>query len=661
MSQVVRRGVFALSAAFLVALAAVPVARAQPTGVAVIDLDGRGWGHGVGLSQWGARYMAEDGQDHEQILGTFYPGTSLATTTASEIRVAVYNAADGRATLSFPSGGQILSSPGGEQAPGFPIDVAPGDSAVVTFDGATYRVSPVVKAQAATAPARWHAPAQQGCIPILAPCPPPGGGGTDCGVLGCTGGTTPPTTAPPTTDPPPDSEPPADTTPPTGSDPPPTTSPSGAESSAPVWAVPAGGGTVGVDERARRYRGLVEATAGGGPLRLVNQLDVETYLKGMGEVPGSWPAEAVGAQAVVARTYALRAMTASGELCDDDLCQVYLGADGESPGQSAAVDATAGQVLAYAGSLATTVYSADAGGISATTLEGFGNPDDGRYPYLTTVHYDTPNPLPWHNEIALTDVAARLGYAGTLDSVSIADAGPSGRALTMLLRGSSGEQAVDGRKFAASLGLRSTLFTPTVGLADTAPAPPPPADAVQVLPDDAAGLHAAALAGASKAPAPASRTTETAAAAPARALPRSVTDLASEPVTWLALALLIGLTAVALGRFGLEAPALVALGDGRRALPPWTLWTWSDVQRRAADLRERRGQRRLAREHAAAAAVVIPPPESALRPTVVGGETPESIEAIELFAPVAAIESWAPLFTPPARPRRIQLRAKGRP
>src|SRR5262249_12587059 len=133
----------------------------------------------------------------------------------------------------------------------------------------------------------------------------------------------------------------------------------------------------------------------------------------------------------------------------------------EAAGQNAAVDATKGQVVTYNGQLASTVYSADAGGITATTLEGFGSPD-GAYPYLQVVRYNTPDPLPWRAEIALTDVAARFNYRGTLTDVKVSQVGPSGRALQVTLNGSSGPAVVDGRAFEAGLGLRSTLFQPTV-------------------------------------------------------------------------------------------------------------------------------------------------------------------------------------------------------
>jgi stage II sporulation protein D len=262
-------------------------------------------------------------------------------------------------------------------------------------------------------------------------------------------------------------------------------------SAAPVWAVPAGGGVTAVPVRERTYRGVVEATAAGGPLRLVNHLDVETYLQGLAEMPSSWPEPALRAQVVAARTYALRAMSFSGELCDHQACQVYAGAGREDARQSAAVHDTAGLVLTYGGALASAVYSADAGGISATTQEGFGTPE-GVYPYLTTVRYDTPNPLPWRTEVALTDVAARLGYAGTITAVTVSQTGPSGRALAVAVDGTAGPTTVDGRAFASALGLRSTLFAAAVDVSATAPPAPPPATPLQALPEDAAAITTAA-------------------------------------------------------------------------------------------------------------------------------------------------------------------------
>jgi stage II sporulation protein D len=446
----------------LVALAPLAPARAS---VPVLLLDGTGWGHGVGLSQWGAEYLARTGRSADEILGTFYPGASLAE-AAGPVRVAVHRPVTSTTALSFPQGGEVRSPLEGDQAPGFPIRVAPGGRVRVTFDG-SYRVDSVVSGQATGSGA---APYQEDPCWLEVLCPP------------TTPAPTTTTTAPPPTTAPPGPPPPDD---PGGAPPGPSAA---AASAGPVWAVPAEGGVTTVDERGRSYRGVIEATGGGG-LRLVNHVGVEDYLRGMAEVPGSWPPAAVQAQTIAARTYALRAMHASGELCDDARCQVYVGRTAESAGQDAAVGVTAARVLAFNGALAAAVYSADAGGVSATTLEGFGTPD-GVYPYLTTVRYDTDNPLPWHLAVGFSDLAARLGYPGTVTGARVGEAGPSGRALSMVLEGTAGDMTVDGRTFARSLGLRSTRFTAAIGSVDGAPPPPPPAEEeIQLLPDETAAAQ----------------------------------------------------------------------------------------------------------------------------------------------------------------------------
>jgi SpoIID/LytB domain protein len=539
-----RRSAAALGVTLLVAVAifvsparANPAPKAQQGAVPVVFLDGKGFGHGVGLSQWGAEYMARTGQDHRRILSTFYPGTGFGS-GQGYVRVAVFSSPNNVTTLDFPQGGEVRSALSGEQAAGFPVKVGPGGRVQIRFDG-TYHVDHVVTARSESGAQRFDGSRSAGCIPHVN-CPTTTtttSPGKPC--LLCTTTTKAPTTT--TTRAPTTTGPPGSTT---------TTQPA-ARSGAPVWAVPSStGGYVAAADRGRSYRGALEATAGAGPLRLINQVDVESYLKGMAEVPSSWPREAIAAQTVAARTWALRAMQFSGELCDYDRCQVYVGVTRETSNQTAAADATRGEVLTFRGALASTVYSADAGGVSATTLEGFGTPD-GTYPYLTTVRYDTDNPLPWRSTVALSELAGRLGYAGRVDTVTVGEAGPSGRALAVTLSGSSGDMSVDGRTFASRLGLRSTLFTPTIGTADNVPPLPDVNGTVdQALPEDTAAISDAAKTTAPRAATPrtARRLTSVIPTRVRGALPGGP-DIAAEPAALLALALIGAVTVLAARRF----------------------------------------------------------------------------------------------------------------
>jgi SpoIID/LytB domain protein len=441
-----------------------PAGAAPAAGVPVLHLDGRGHGHGVGLSQWGARSMAAAGHDAATILGHYYPGTELGT-AGGEVVVAVGGGA--RTTISLPQGGELRSARDGQQAEGFPISLAPGEVVTVHHDGSGYRVSrggvrslSGDRAQlyqsddcvllCGPGPAPEPAPAPQ---PEPEPQPEPGPDPEPDGCALCP----PPGDGPAQPTPEPAPGPPGESAAP--------------RSPTPVWAVPNGGGTVRYVDRDRTYRGQLEVGGGPGALRVRNHVDVEDYLRGMAEVPGSWPAAAVQAQSVAARTYALRAMANGGEICDSERCQVYAGVAREHPGQDAAVAATRGMVLRHGGQLAAAFYSASAGGHSATIREGFGSGYD--IPYLQARPEPTDDIRPWRIDVSLRDVAQRLGYPGTLTSVRVDAAGPSGRPVAMTLVGDAGERSVDPQVFRRRLGLRSTLFEVRSGVSGEAPAPPP--------------------------------------------------------------------------------------------------------------------------------------------------------------------------------------------
>ena len=128
----------------------------------------------------------------------------------------------------------------------------------------------------------------------------------------------------------------------------------------------------------RPYRGslaLIKTGAGG---RTINNVLLEDYVKGVVpvEMPTSWAADAARAQAVAARSYAVRLRKFAGysgyDICDTTACQVYGGMSRETRGGNVAVKATAGTIVTYRGVVALTQFATSNGGHSAR----------GNFPYL---------------------------------------------------------------------------------------------------------------------------------------------------------------------------------------------------------------------------------------------------------------------------------------
>jgi SpoIID/LytB domain protein len=171
-----------------------------------------------------------------------------------------------------------------------------------------------------------------------------------------------------------------------------------------------------------RYRGTVEVLrASDGTLSLIGELSFEDYLKGIAEVPRDWPEEALKAQVVAARTYALNRMlsgSSSGEydLCATTECQVYVGMKVEAGPYGErwvkAVDETAGEVLLYQGEPAVTYYSSTSPGRTFDVEDVFGGEP---LPYLrgTPERDDRASPLArWRVEVPFTDLARFLSEEG---------------------------------------------------------------------------------------------------------------------------------------------------------------------------------------------------------------------------------------------------------
>ncbi|HEY6484870.1 MAG TPA: SpoIID/LytB domain-containing protein [Candidatus Cybelea sp.] len=210
----------------------------------------------------------------------------------------------------------------------------------------------------------------------------------------------------------------------------------------------------------RFYRGSFTRDSGG---RVVNLVDVEEYLYSVvpSEMAPRWPAPALQAQAICSRTYVLQRSDPrrTYDLVPSELNQVYHGVAGESADATAAVDATAGQVLTFNGAFAQVAYSSCCGGHTEASAEAWNTTP---IPYLQGVVCtwcgDSPN-YRWNATLALEAIAARYAAQvapfGNLTSIAIAGRDDSGRARSFTLLGQHGSLTVRGSAFRMAVGPRT--------------------------------------------------------------------------------------------------------------------------------------------------------------------------------------------------------------
>ncbi len=138
-------------------------------------------------------------------------------------------------------------------------------------------------------------------------------------------------------------------------------------------------GPIQVSERfGRTYRGEIELAAYNGRLAVINELPFEQYLYSVvgSELGDAWPIEALKAQAVAARTYALKQGIKYGiaHISDTTFDQAYKGRGAEFPLANEAVDATRSEVIVNSEGLILPYYSSNTGGQSATVMEAWTTP-----------------------------------------------------------------------------------------------------------------------------------------------------------------------------------------------------------------------------------------------------------------------------------------------
>lgn len=337
-------------------------------GEALFVVSGRGYGHGVGMSQYGAFGMANAGYTHEEILAYYYTGTEPGRLPGRDVRVLL---AEGRRAVTISS-----------TVPYSAIDGA----------GTTYRFP-------------------SGPLVLRADLKVP----TPAGV---------------------------------------------AAAVAPLVIRPGKNTPLSLD--AHPYRGRLELTREAPFLRVVDYVGLEPYLQGVvaGEMPYRWPMEALEAQAIAARSYALANLVKGKpfDLYADQRSQVYLGVAGEQARTSDAVQATGGQVVTYAGKVASTLYFSSSGGRTASAADVFGV----AAPYLVSRPDPWDKASPYHRWgpviLGARTVQAKLGLdARVLDAAGLPT--PSGRLRALVLQTTDRPETVPSGLLRTALELRSTWIT----------------------------------------------------------------------------------------------------------------------------------------------------------------------------------------------------------
>jgi stage II sporulation protein D len=385
----VRRALLVLAA--LLALA--PPATAATRQI----IRGAGFGHGIGMSQYGAYGYARHGVGYEQILSHYYRGTTLSKSNQTDIRVLLQ------------TGGKTATVSGVSDAPGHHLD-----------EGKTYRVRLAgLSGEDLLGPDGKQIDHYDGPLQIS----------SANGILQL-------------------------------------------------------GGRALNGRSGGHYRGALEFRPSPfGGMAVVNVVSLDDYVKGVvpGEVPSSWPVEALKAQAVAARSYAL-ATDAGGAVFDqypDTRSQVYSGADGEQPRTNAAVSDTANEVLRYGGVIAATYFFSTSGGRTEDIQNVFYGAEPA--PYLVSVNdpYDNLSPKHrWRMVMSKRAFVAKLGslVQGRYRGIKVLQRGRSPRIVWAAIVGTKGTTRVRGATLRTKLGLFDTWasFNKFTGKVKTTPVTAPP-------------------------------------------------------------------------------------------------------------------------------------------------------------------------------------------
>lgn len=219
------------------------------------------------------------------------------------------------------------------------------------------------------------------------------------------------------------------------------------------------------------YRGSIRFGIDGSKINIINNLDMDDYLKGVlpKEMGASFPREALKAQAVASRSFAMtninKHKSEGFNLCNTTHCQVYGGKSAENNLINEIVEETRGEYVYYNGSVAETVFHSNNGGYMESAKNAWGS----EIPYLISKkdNYSTNTVNSnWKLEYSLNDMGNKLKAAGVnvgnLKDIRVVSTNNSGRVDKLEVSGSNKTEVINAVKFRSALGnnnFKSTYFT----------------------------------------------------------------------------------------------------------------------------------------------------------------------------------------------------------
>jgi len=227
------------------------------------------------------------------------------------------------------------------------------------------------------------------------------------------------------------------------------------------WIDPKGDGKVWIGDR--WYRGETRLINNDSDLTVINEVNVEHYLYSVvgSEMMASWPLEALKAQAVAARSYALykqnHSVNSVFDLKSTTASQVYKGINSETPSTHQAVNQTQGQVLTHQGNVILAAFHSSSGGHTEDVEDVWNRP----LPYLRgVVDYDQTAPVyQWQQTFSGKKMGRQLEEdVGQVQELIPQQRTPQGRIVNLKVVGDRATKTISGNAFRQALDLRSTLF-----------------------------------------------------------------------------------------------------------------------------------------------------------------------------------------------------------